>query len=122
MHSYFLNTGINLLTIRCRELTTTASLHLHWTDLMGHQTGSEQVFPQGYDTDESLIEFVYTLPASGSDQDRLTLTSGSTQVWHGEVEVFHRHLLGPDTDRHRVRGAVLHHLRDTASQCDIACG
>jgi hypothetical protein len=55
---------------------------------MGHQTGSQQIFPQAYDVDESLIEFTYGLPASGSDQYMITLTSGSEQIWHGEVEVF----------------------------------
>lgn len=89
MNSYFLSEGGGFLNIRCRELTSTASLHFHWENLTSHKTGSFQITPQAYDEDESILEFTYVInEASASAQYRVTLTSGSTQIWHGETEVF----------------------------------
>lgn len=89
MLTYF-TTGSNIWTIRTSPIASSSvSLSLDLQDMFLLKNTSSSISIYSYNTYESLLSFQPQISgAIEAAEYRATIKSGSTEIWHGSVQVF----------------------------------
>jgi hypothetical protein len=88
MQAYFI-TGSNYFSIRTQPFVSGAALTLQLQNMLTLKNTSGSINNYSYNTYESLLQ--WTASISGSligGEYRATITSGSTDIWHGSIQVY----------------------------------
>jgi hypothetical protein len=86
---YTTSSYTNVWTIRTEPIESKITLKLNLQDMFLLKNTSSSISTYTYDTYESLLSFSASISgAIDGGEYRATITSGSTEVWHGSVQVY----------------------------------
>jgi hypothetical protein len=86
---YITSSYANVLTIRTEPIASTIPLSLNLQDMFLLKNTSSSISTYTYNTYESLLSFSASISgAIDGGEYRATITSGSTEVWHGSIQVY----------------------------------
>ena len=86
MLAYYIS-GSNTFTIRTAP-TGSSNLTLHLQDMMTLKNTSSSIFPYTYNSYESMLSFTASLTASIGAEYRAYITSGTSSIWNGSIQVY----------------------------------
>jgi hypothetical protein len=88
MLGYYI-TGSNSYTIRTEDFTSGSTLVLRLQNMLTLKNTSSSITSYTFNDYENLLSFTPTIPsASVGGEYRAYLTSGSTSIWHGSIQVY----------------------------------
>lgn len=86
MLAYY-QSGSNIFTMRTAP-TGSSSLVLHLQDMMTLKNISSSISPYSYNAYESMLSFTASLTASVGTEYRAYITSGTSSIWNGSIQVY----------------------------------
>ena len=86
MLAYYIS-GSNTYTIRTAP-TSSQSLTLYLQDMLTLKNTSSSISPYTYNAYESMLSFTASLTASIGAEYRAYITSGTSSIWNGSIQVY----------------------------------
>lgn len=86
MLAYYIS-GSNTFTIRTAP-TGSSTLTLYLQDMMTLKNTSSSIYPYTYNAYESMLSFTASLTSSIGAEYRAYITSGTSSIWNGSIQVF----------------------------------
>ena len=87
MISYYIS-GSNNYTFRTQP-TGSSTLTLYLQDMLTLVNTSSSINPYTYNAEESMLSFTASIAsASVGDEYRAYITSGTSSIWHGSIQVY----------------------------------
>ena len=86
MLAYYIS-GSNTFTIRTAP-TSSTDLTLHLQDMLTLKNTSSSISPYTYNAYESMLSFTASLTASIGAEYRAYITSGTSSIWNGSIQVY----------------------------------
>jgi hypothetical protein len=86
MLAYY-QSGSNIFTMRTAP-TGSSNLVLHLQNMMTLTDSSSSISPYSYNAYESMLSFTASLTASVGAEYRAYITSGTSSIWNGSIQVY----------------------------------
>lgn len=110
MQGYFI-TGSNLFTLRTKEMVGNGTLTLHLEDMYTLKDITSSIQNYTFDNYENLLQFTASISgAIVAGEYRAYITSGSTNIWNGSVQVYQSESL--DTTYTNQNNQYISHITD----------